>query len=29
MFDDIHDVKLEKIKSEVMRAGGANYGVGR
>lgn len=29
LFDDIHEVKLDKIRSEVVRAGGANYGVGR
>jgi len=27
-FDDLHDVKEENIRQEVMKAGGANYGSG-
>ena len=29
MIDDIHDMKEDKIISEVQKAGGANYGVGK
>ncbi|WAR12423.1 COTL1-like protein [Mya arenaria] len=29
LFDDLHDVKYEKIREEMIRAGGANYGTGR
>ena len=28
MIDDIHDMKEDKIISEVKKAGGANYGTG-
>ena len=29
MIDDIHEMKEDKIISEVQKAGGANYGVGK
>ncbi|KAH3769020.1 coactosin-like protein [Dreissena polymorpha] len=28
-FDDLHDVKLDKVRDELIRAGGANYGTGK
>lgn len=29
LFDDLHEVREDKIREELIRAGGANYGTGR
>ena len=29
MIDDIHEMKEDKIISEIQKAGGANYGIGK